>query len=408
MEAWPIHLIVNTWQSLIIRLPVALLFIFFFILSAEPVNAQQKSEALSGGKTHKVVFINPGHSDKGFWKNVTATMSAAATQLGFELEVYYSDRQWLKMVRNAEAVIHGDNKPDFLIIVNEYQEGARLLALADKAGIQTLMLLNSLTPEQYKTHGAPKETLKNWAASITPDNETAGYEMARSLVTHIITPDKTNQRPIALLTLAGDNNTPASQVRLKGLDRALADFPQLKEQRRISVNWSRKAAYKRTGLWLKSGHPLDAVWAANDAIALGAIKAIREAELKPGIDVKVVGLNWSPEAISHVIEGEMILTHGGHFMAGAWAIVMLYDLVHGYDFDARAEGMTRQIHFPMTAITQANAANYITYFGDQQWSRIPFKEFSLTHSKNPTGYQFTLDKLIQSLHPRHNQHHEHE
>ena len=383
------------------------MFLCIFTLNAEPVNAQKKSEALSDVKTHKVVFINPGHSDKGFWKNVTATMSAAAVQLGFELEVYYSERQWLKMVRNAEAVINGDDKPDFLIIVNEYQEGARLLALADKAGIQTLMLLNSLTLAQHETYGAPRETMKNWIASITPDNETAGYEIAQSLVNSIITPSSIDQTAIALLTLAGDNNTPASQERLKGLDRALVDFPQLKEQRRISVNWSEKAAYERTKLWLSSGHPLDAVWAANDAIALGAIKAIREAGLKPGIDVKIAGLNWSPEALSQVIEGDMILTHGGHFLAGAWAMVMLYDVVHGYDFDAHTDGMRRQIHFPMAAITQVNAADYINYFGDQQWSRIPFKEFSLTHSKNSTGYQFTLNKLIQSLHQRHNQDHEH-
>jgi ABC-type sugar transport system substrate-binding protein len=398
LEAQLTFLMVNPWQRLF-RLPLILLLIMLApAVNAALVDAQLQGEKLHGDRTYKVVFINPGHANKGFWKNVTATMSAAAEQLGFELEVYYSDRQWLKMVRHAESIINDPNKPDFLILVNEYQEGARLLALADKAGISTLMLLNSLTSEQRNIYGAPGEQLKNWVASITPDNEIAGYEMAESLVAGAKPPQGSELPPIALLTLAGDNNTPASLARLQGLDRALADFPQLKEQRRISVNWSGKAAYDRTRLWLKSGHNLGAVWAANDAIALGAIKAIREAGLKPGIDVKVVGLNWSQDAISHVIKDEMTLTHGGHFLAGAWAMVMLYDITQGYDFKARANAVTREVHFPMTAINQDNAPDYLEYFEQQQWSRIPFKTFSLSHAKNSTSYQFTLDKLIQSLH----------
>lgn len=343
--------------------------------------------------SHRVVFINPGHADQGFWKAVTDTMSSAAKQLDFELEIHYADRQWTKMVRNAERVIARSDKPDFLILVNEYQQGARLLALADKAGIPTLMLLNSLTQEQRDIYGAPREQLKNWLGSLTPNNEIAGYEMAQSLVHNINVRQGNNSPSIALLTLAGDNNTPASLARLRGLDRAINDFPVLQEQRRISVNWSGDEAYKRTRLWLQSGQKLGAVWAANDAIGLGAIKAISEAGLKPGIDVQVAGLNWSQDAIKHVINREMTLTHGGHFLAGAWAIVMLYDYVQGHDFNA----ISAEVNFPMTAINQVNAPDYLEHFGSQQWSRIHFKKFSLTHSEKLTGYQFTLTKLLQSL-----------
>ena len=384
---------------------ILLLLILNSVANASGPAAQSENEKLQGERLPKVVFISPGHVDRGFWSNVSAAMKAAADQLGFELEVINSDRQWLRMVRNAEAVINSPEKPDFLILVNEYQEGARLLALADKAGIRTLMLLNSLTAEQRSIYVAPGKQLKNWIASLIPNNEIAGYEMARSLVADPDAPQSDELPPIALLTLSGDNNTPASEMRLKGLDRALADFPQLKERRRISVNWSGKAAYKRTRLWLASGEKLGAVWAANDEIALGAIKAIREAGLKPGIDVKIAGLNWSKEAILQVIKGEMTLTHGGHFLAGAWAIVMLYDIEQEYNLNAGALTVTREEHFPMAAINQRNAPAYLENFGDQQWSRIPFKNFSLTHTKNPLGYQFTLEKLLQSLHqPNHNEH----
>ena len=367
--------------------------------NTETYNTKSTSIETHGAqaKRPKVTFINPGFADKGFWKAVTDTMTAAAEQLGFELEVRSADRQWPKMVREAEQVIGLADKPDFLILVNEHQQGARLLELADKAGIPTLMLLNSLTQEQRDSYGAPRKELKNWLGSLTPNNEIAGYEMAQSLVHAIEARKNSNSASIALLTLAGDNTTPASLFRLQGLDRALDEYPVLKEQRRISVNWSADEAYKRTQLWLKSGQPLSAIWAANDPIALGALNAIREAGLKPGIDVAVSGLNWSPEAIEHVRNGEMTLTHGGHFLAGAWIMVMLYDYVKGHDFASTST----EVNFPMTAINQTNAPSYLEHFGDQQWSSIDFKAFSLSHSSPQSSqqseYQFTLTKLLEAV-----------
>jgi len=114
--------------------------------------------------------------------------------------------------------------------------------------------------------------------------------------------------------------------------------------------------------------------------------------LQPGVDVKIAGVNWTEAGIQHVMNGEMTLTHGGHFLAGGWAMVMLYDIVQRGDFNSRIE-----VRFPMAAITPINAPDYVKHFGSQQWSRIDFKSFSLTHAKKQKEYQFTLDKLTQSL-----------
>lgn len=343
----------------------------------------------------KVTFINPGFEDQGFWKAVTDTMKASADQLDIVLDVRYGDRQWPKMVSEAEAAIAELPKPDFLILVNEHQQGARLLELADQAGIASLMLLNTLTKEQIEQYGAPREKLSHWLGSLTPDNEIAGFEMAQSLVKAAKAKNLNDDGKITLLTLAGDNTTPASLFRLQGLDRALTRFPELKQQRRISVNWSKDEAYQRTSLWLQSGQPLEAVWAANDPIGLGALQAIQEAGLKPGVDVMISGLNWSQDAIKHVQSSEMTLTHGGHFLAGAWAMIMLYDYAQGHDFATPSP----DVRFPMTAITTANAANYVKHLGNEQWSRVDFKQFSLSSSPGKTEYQFTLTKLLEAVHP---------
>ncbi len=340
---------------------------------------------------HKhVLFINPGFAERGFWKSVSDTMLAAANNLGFRLTVVSADRKWPLMVSRGLEAIETTN-PDYVIIVNENQQAPRLMEAAEAQGIPMLLLLNSLTEEQEKTLGTPRTAFKYWIGSITPDNANAGYEMAKSLEAAA---QKSGNKtgPVTLMTLAGDFKTPASIDRLAGLDQALKESKRLKEIRRLTVNWSEQEAYQRTAIMARQT-AVDTVWAANDPIAVGAVRALREQNLEPGRDFFVAGLNWSTEAVDMVRRGEMTLTHGGHFLAGAYAMVMLYDYDLGRDF---AE-IDKHIRFPMSAIDKDNADLYTRYFGDEDWSKINFKKLARSSHAIPDGYSFTLASLLAAI-----------
>lgn len=339
----------------------------------------------------KVGFVNPGFADKGFWKAVTDVMRAAAADLNAELVVRYGERQWPLMVKMAEDLIENGGDLDYLILVNEHQQVPALLRKADAKGIDTVLLLNTLTPEQQDGIGPPRKGLPHWLGAITPDNEIAGFEIADAVLSAAERAGLGKDGSIDLLSLAGDHITPASLQRVEGLERALKNHPAAREQRRLPVNWSRDEAYKRTRLGLKEFH-LDAVWAANDPIALGAIQAIREAGNRPGKDVFVAGLNWSPEALDLVAKGEMELTHGGHFLAGGWVLVMLYDHRHGADF----AHVSTHVRFPMTAIDRRNVADYQATFRDGDWSKIDFKSFSRALHPERAGYDFSIGSVLAS------------
>ncbi|NIY76247.1 substrate-binding domain-containing protein [Thalassospira sp. HF15] len=335
----------------------------------------------------RIAFINPGYGDRGFWKDVRDTMQAAADQFGYELIVFDSDRDSKKMIESAQNVFALDPAPDYIIAVNEHQQGTRIVLEAEERGIPVAMLLNDLTDQQKKAHGYPGKDFENWILSLTPDNERAGYDIAKSLIDGARLESEHQQpAPLCLISIAGDRKTPASLQRLQGLDHALSRFPLLKEQRRLVANWSYDEAYRQTENWLNRGGCVDAIWAANDDIALGAIAALEKAGRKPGKDVFVGGLNWSPDGLQKVAEGKMTMTHGGHFFAGAWVMVLLHDYIEGVEFLSNHP----EISFRMEAITRDNISYFADVLDGRDWTHLNFGDFSIANSPSGTDYSFML------------------
>jgi hypothetical protein len=127
-------------------------------------------------------------------------------------------------------------------------------------------------------------------------------------------------------------------------------------------------------------------------MAFGALTALRKAGYKPGADVIVGGLNWSQAAIDRVLKGEMVVTHGGHFLGGAWAMVILRDYHDGRDF---AEEDVR-LQFPMGAIDLPVARRF-PEIGKLDWRNVDFPRFSKTQKPEITHYNFSPDVVLNQL-----------
>ena len=55
-----------------------------------------------------------------------------------------------------------------------------------------------------------------------------------------------------------------------------------------TANWSATEGKQVTEAWLKESKDVQGIFAQNDEMAFGAIEAIKEAGLVPGVDVKVL------------------------------------------------------------------------------------------------------------------------
>ena len=132
-------------------------------------------------------------------------------------------------------------------------------------------------------------------------------------------------------------------------------------------------------------------WAANDDIAIGIIAALSKVGQIGGKDYLIAGLNWSDEGLKRVLDGEMLLTHGGHFFAGAWSMVLLNDKKNGIDFASKGT----DIIFPMSEINQHNVKNYLEQFPTSDyWKNINFRSFSKFYHPDIQNYDFSLSNIL--------------
>jgi simple sugar transport system substrate-binding protein len=94
--------------------------------------------------------------------------------------------------------------------------------------------------------------------------------------------------------------------RKKGFAEALVKYPDLKLIKSQTGNFTRAGGKEVMEAFLKAeGKNINAVYAHNDDMALGAIQAIEEAGLKPGTHVVVVSIDGVKGAFEAMVAGKL-------------------------------------------------------------------------------------------------------
>jgi ABC-type sugar transport system substrate-binding protein len=343
----------------------------------------------------RVGFIDPT-GPPVFWNQVIATMRAAAAQLGIDLEIRETERSRDKAIAFAKEFASSRPPLDYLIATNDVDAGGEIIKIADDTHLKLIFLNNDLDKKDWLEYGEPRTKYQTWLGSITPDHQGAGYGIATAILTEAARL-KTN-RPLKVLALTGDAATPASLERLQGLKRGIDVMTRLLGPGSVELvdarflDWTAATAEASVREFTQNGPRIDALWAANDPMALGAMTALRGRGYAPGKDVLIGGLNWSQDAVDKVLSGEMVLTHGGHFLQGAWAMVILRDFHDGRDF---AEEDIR-LHVPMGAIDLPIARRF-PKIGKLDWRKIDFTKFSKTRNPAINRYEFMPDAVLAHL-----------
>ncbi len=340
-----------------------------------------------------VVFINPGKSDEAYWVAAAQSMQVAAQSLGMQLEVQFAERDHLRVLQIARELVARPKakRPDYVVFSNDYATGVALLQLFDGSGIKCFMAYSRLSADEEATYGGPRQRFKGWIGSLEPQADEAGYLTAKALVeqgraARAQAPDG----KLHLLAIAGDRSTPSSILRNEGMQRAVAEAGDVVLEQVVYAGWTREKAAEQSG-WLYDRYPAARlVWAGNDLMAFGAMQTLEQRGGQPGKTMWFSGVNTSPEAMEAVRSKRLAALAGGHFITGAWALVMVHDYHAGHDFID--EGL--QLERPMFVLfNPALTLVFEARFG-ARYDGVDFRRYSKAYNPKLKRYAFGFAQLL--------------
>ncbi|NHZ88519.1 substrate-binding domain-containing protein [Massilia sp. CCM 8733] len=166
-----------------------------------------------------------------------------------------------------------------------------------------------------------------YAAFIGSDFVEEGRRAARWLVERAA---KTPDRTFNIVELQGTVGSAPAIDRKNGFAEVIAGNPKLKITRSQTGDFTRAKGKEVMEAFLKAqGKDIHVLYAHNDDMAIGAIQAIEEAGLKPGVDILVISIDGVKGAFQAMIAGKMNVTVECSPLLGPQLMSIARDVVAG-------------------------------------------------------------------------------
>jgi DNA-binding LacI/PurR family transcriptional regulator len=223
------------------------------------------------GRTCTLGCISPSLTDHTF-AHIIDSAQAEARRLGYFVLTGSAPR-----VEDVEPLLEEmlHRQVDGLMVLNpRADERYRCFLPLIEKGLDILYLIS--TPQ-----GEP-------VSSVHCDDRRGGYEATRYLI---------DLGHTAIATILGPENEEASTDRLTGFRQALAEAGLGCEPNCVvRGDWTATSGYKATCQLLAANQPFSALFAQNDQMAIGALRALRESGRRIPDDVSVIGFDDIPLA----------------------------------------------------------------------------------------------------------------
>ena len=324
------------------------------------------------GTRPSVVFLSP--DDSRFWQLVAGFMESVAEDLEVDLEVQYDrESHRFSYLRMAKDVLAREEKPDYLLFMCKEHVTESMLRLADGAGVKTFTFNTDVPDAARASIGMPRSVLSGWLGHLSPDNIAAGRSLVTLLGKQAEQLGLASGPSIPMVALSGTLDSSATKDRNGGL-LAAAIQQRSELMQLVYANWSGTLAREKTEVLLKRYPNTVSIWSASDGMALGAIEAARNAGRTPGKDLLVGGVDWEPEALESIRQGELLVSLGRHFMGGGLALLLLHDYHHGQDFGDMSPDYV--FRYKLEPATRENVERVQRIMDSKNWSAIDFRRFS--------------------------------
>ncbi|TDE53590.1 D-ribose ABC transporter substrate-binding protein [Nonomuraea mesophila] len=194
---------------------------------------------------------------------------------------------------------------------------------------------------------------------VAADRGVTGAEVAQTVASDNVAGGKMAAQELAaqlgekgqVAVLQGTPGTSASRDRGQGFTQGIAAYPGIKVVAKQPADFDRTKGLDVMTNLIQSHPGVTGVFAENDEMALGAIKALG---VKAGQQVKVVGFDGTPDALKAVQSGTMAATVAQQpKLLGKQAVEAAVRV-------AKGETVQKTVAVPVKVVTKENVADFLT------------------------------------------------
>lgn len=379
-------------------LPKCLIFSllsFFILISQNTLNASEYAPQAKATPPYKVAMFYP--RDAPFWTNFINLMNEAALDLGIELQTFSAKGNRILMKQQFMSVLEGENKVDAVIFNNYKNSAAQFIKLANEAKIYSFLVNSAMTAKTSNEMGLPREKYPYWIGQMYPDEKGTNQR-----ITNILIDDARDKYPEQVINIIGINgpiSSGAANMRLDAFKDALEQRKNVKLHQVVNVeSWDEREASIKFQALMKRYKQTHIVWAGSARLVDGVLMGEKPLGLTAGNDYYTEGVGFKKSMLDAIQKGQVSVTAGGHYIEGAWSLVLIFDYLSGKDFvDHGVELLT-----PMGLVTKENVQLYIDNLTQEKWTqnslrKINFRQYSKVIKPELDEYQFNFDSIIFQL-----------
>ncbi len=214
------------------------------------------------------------------------TAKARAEELGYVATVFDSENDTSKETAHFENAI-ADGYQAILFNATDSDASIANVGRAKDAGVPVFCIDREINSNDTAT------------SQILSDSYSGCVELGQYFVENV----GEEGDYVELMGLVGDNNT---RSRSQGFHSVIDRYPGLKMVAQQSADFDRAKALEVMESILQAHPNIDAVFAANDAMAMGAYQALVAAGKDE--DVKVFGFDGADEVVKLIADGKIVAT----------------------------------------------------------------------------------------------------
>jgi galactofuranose transport system substrate-binding protein len=296
------------------------------LVTAEELDRSRDSpiERKAGARGRKIVvgFAQVGRESE--WRSAnTASIQTAARQAGIELIFKNAEQSPTQQVEDVRSFI--SQKVDVIAFSPIIESGWEDVLLEAKAAGIPVIITDRAVDVQDKSL---------WLTLMGSDFVEEGRRAAKWLVSYMNT-----DRPVNVVELQGTIGSAPALDRKEGFEEVLREYPNYRIVYSESGDFFRtigKQVMERILTELRSRDvPIDALFAHNDDMAIGAIEAMEEVGLKPGKDVVIVSVDAAHLAFDAMIAGKLNCTVECNPLLGPQLMKAIKDYEAGKELPVR-------------------------------------------------------------------------